>query len=777
MRDKDKDRRRYFITGVVQGVGFRPFVYSLATRLGLKGWVNNSSAGVTIEIEGMPETVDEFQQLLRNEAPPLATIENISSEQLPPNGFTQFEIRASQVEPDAYQPISPDISICEDCLRELYDTDDRRYRYPFINCTNCGPRFTIIKDIPYDRPTTTMAPFEMCPECTREYHDPLDRRFHAQPVACPVCGPKVWIMKIRDGIPVNTELTGDEAVVEAIEMLRQGKTVAIKGLGGFHLACDATNNEAVATLRIRKGRVDKPFALMMKDIKTIEQYCEVSLEERALLESRQRPIVLLWDRGEQPPVIADSVAPHQYTLGVMLPYTPLHYLLFADTDSVPLVMTSGNFSEEPIATGNDEAIHQLAPLADAFLLNDRDIHIRTDDSVVRVFQNTELPLRRSRGYAPYPVHLPFSVRNILAVGAELKNTFCLTREQHAFLSHHIGDMENLETMQSFEMGIQHFETLFRVKPEILAYDEHPNYMATRYALARAEEESLAAIGVQHHHSHIAACMAENGCSDEEEVIGVAFDGTGYGSDGAIWGGEFLICDFRMYHRAAHLDYIALPGGDAGTRKPARVAFAHLLKADIPLDNDLAPLSKLSEIEQGVLEKQINNNFNSPPTSSMGRLFDAVSSIAGVRHEINYEGQAAIELEAIADPDENSGYQFDIRLEDDRPYLIDSVPLIHSVVNDIRSGLHPGVISARFHNGVANLIYEVCLSLRKQYGVNKVALSGGVFQNVTLLARSVKLLESADFCAYTHHLVPPNDGGLALGQAMVAQFVYSRQGIQ
>ncbi len=777
MREKDKDHRRYFITGVVQGVGFRPFVYSLATRLGLTGWVYNSTAGVTIEIEGMPELVDQFHQLLRVEAPPLATIENISSEQLPPDGFTQFEIRASQVEPDAYQPISPDISICEDCLRELHDPDDRRYRYPFINCTNCGPRFTIIKDIPYDRPTTTMAPFEMCPDCTREYHDPLDRRFHAQPVACPVCGPKVWIVKIQDGIPVDTGLTGDEAVVETLEMIRQGMTVAVKGLGGFHLACNAADEKAVANLRRRKGRVDKPFALMMKDITTVEKYCKVSPQERALLESRQRPIVLLWTRGEKPPVIADSVAPHQNTLGVMLPYTPLHYLLFPDVDPVPLVMTSGNFSEEPIATDNDDAIHRLAPLADAFLLNDRDIHIRTDDSVIRIFQNTDLPIRRSRGYAPYPVHLPFTVRNILAVGGELKNTFCLAREQHAFLSHHIGDMENLETLQSFEMGIQHFETLFRVQPEILAYDEHPNYMATRYALARAENESLAAVGVQHHHAHIASCMAENGFSGEEAVIGVAFDGTGYGSDGAIWGGEFLICDYAMYQRAAHLDYIALPGGDAGTRKPARVAVAYLLKAGIPLDNDLAPLSTLTEIEQGVLVRQINTNFNSPPTSSMGRLFDAVSSITGVRQEVNYEGQAAIELEAIADPDENYGYQFDVRLEDGPPYLIDSAPLIRSVVNDIRSGYHPGVISARFHNGVANLIYEVCLSLRKEHGINNVALSGGVFQNVTLLACTLKYLEAADFCVYTHHLIPPNDGGLALGQAVVAQFVNSAQSLQ
>jgi len=516
---------------------------------------------------------------------------------------------------------------------------------------------------------------------------------------------------------------------------------------------------------------------MMKDITTVERYCQVSSEERALLESRQRPIVLLWNRDEKTPGIAASVAPHQNTLGVMLPYTPLHYLLFPESDSVPLVMTSGNLSEEPIASNNDEAIDRLTPLTDAFLLNDRDIHIRTDDSVVRIFQGTDLPMRRSRGYAPYPVHLPFSVRNILAVGGELKNTFCLTREQHAFLSHHIGDMENLETLQSFKMGIKHFETLFRIQPEILAYDEHPNYLSTRYALARAENERLAAVGVQHHHAHIAACMAENGCSGEEAVIGVAFDGTGYGTDGAIWGGEFLISDYSKFHRAAHLDYIALPGGDAGTRKPARVAIANLLKAGIPLDNDLAPLSTLTEIEQRIIVQQINTSFNSPLTSSMGRLFDAVSSITGVRQEINYEGQAAIELEAVADPDENSVYHFDIREEPGSPYLIDSVPLIQSVVNDIRSGIRPAVISARFHNGVANLIYEICLRLRKESGLKQVALSGGVFQNVTLLTRTLELLEASGFGVYTHRLVPPNDGGLALGQAVIAQFVFSTQGIQ
>jgi hydrogenase maturation protein HypF len=732
---------------------------------------------VTIEIEGTTETVEEFQQLLKIEAPPLAQIESITTEQLPPNGFTQFEIQASHADPDAYQPISADISICEDCLRELHDPEDRRYRYPFINCTNCGPRFTIIQDIPYDRPQTTMAPFVMCPDCAREYHDPLDRRFHAQPVACPVCGPEVQLVTIRDGNPVNTGMTGDEAILQTNNLLKQGKIVAIKGLGGFLLACDATNEKAVANLRHRKGRVDKPFALMMADIATIKRYCHVSPEERALLESRQRPIVLLWEKNVEQPKIANSVAPHQHTLGVMLPYTPLHYLLFPEPGSIPLVMTSGNFSEEPIATDNNDAIHRLTPLADAFLLNNRDIHIRTDDSVVRVFEGAELPIRRSRGYAPYPVHLPFSVRNILAVGGELKNTFCLTREQHAFLSHHIGDMENFETLQSFESGVKHFETLFRVRPEILAYDEHPNYLATRYVLSRAENEGLVAIGVQHHHAHIAACMAENGFKGKEAVIGVAFDGTGFGRDGAIWGGEFMISDYGGFERAAHLDYIALPGGDAGTRKPARVALAHLLKAGISLDGGWAPLSALSKTEQDVIKRQIDTGLNSPPSSSMGRLFDAVSSLCGIRQEVNYEGQAAIELEAIVDPDESGTYHFEIRSEATWPYIVDSAPLIQSVANDIRSGVHTSIISARFHNGVANMIYEMCLRLRMKHKINLVALSGGVFQNVTLLKQTLNLLKQAGFEVYTHHLVPPNDGGLALGQAVIAQFTASPQNSQ
>lgn len=759
VRSPSTIRQRLIVTGVVQGVGFRPFVYGLAGRLGLVGWVRNTSAGVTIEVEGIPPQVDEFRAALTRDAPSLSRIESVAAELVPPDGGSQFEIRESAPQAGAFQPVSPDVCICDDCLRELFDPADRRYRYPFINCAHCGPRFTIIKDIPYDRPQTTMAPFEMCPDCAREYHDPLDRRFHAQPTACPACGPSVWLesgeFAIRGSQP---------AIDEAKRLLSQGKIVAVKGLGGFHLACDATNESAVAELRRRKGRVDKPFALMMADMAAVERTCHVSPEERGLLLSRERPIVLLRRREAALHPIAPSVAPRQRTLGVMLPYTPLHYLLMADSRWQVLVMTSGNYSEEPIATRNDEALARLGPLADAFLLHDRGIHIRADDSVVRVVESkpaaSPLPVRRSRGYAPLPIRLPFGAPCILAVGGELKNTFCVARDQYAFLSHYIGDMENLETLQSFEQGIAHFESLFRIAPEIIAHDLHPDYLSTRFAIRNSQ--AARRIAVQHHHAHIAACLAENGHDGKQPVIGVAFDGAGYGTDGAIWGGEFLIAGYSNFERAAHLAYVPLPGGDAAVRKPARMALAHLLAAGIPLARDLPPLSALSPAEQRVVERQIAAGLNSPPTSSMGRLFDAAASIIGLRHEVNYEGQAAIELEAIADPSETGAYSFGAA-----PESIQPGPVIRALAADFRGGAPAPVLAARFHNGVANLVRDVCIRLREARGLNQVALSGGVFQNETLLVGTLARLRGAGFEVFTHHLVPPNDGGIALGQAVVA----------
>ena len=792
--------KRIHITGVVQGVGFRPFVYGLATRYGLLGWVCNTSAGVDIEVDGPGDVLDQFVVALSNDAPPLAKIDSIEVNDVRSNGFTAFEIRHSIARPDDFMPISPDIALCDDCRRELLDPADRRYLYPFINCTNCGPRFTIIKDIPYDRPFTTMADFALCDDCAKEYADPLNRRFHAQPVACPKCGPQVWVKsnldaderglpQIKEQISVNQRKSASNlSIVEIRRLLAEGKIVAIKGLGGFHLACDATNDAAVKTLRERKGRIDKPFALMAANIAAIETFCEVTPEERRLLESKEKPIVLLkkrvvsqviaaypsttqqTDAAQLRMLISDSVAPSQSTLGVMLPYTPLHELLFQPSarSPQPLVMTSGNFSEEPIATDNDEAIERLANLADAFLLYDRDIHVRCDDSVVRVFESQELPIRRSRGYAPYPVKLPLTVPPILAAGGELKNTFCVTRDTYAFLSHHVGDLENFETLKSFEDGVEHFEKLFRIKPEVVAYDLHPDYLATRYAIERAEKQSLRAIGVQHHHAHIAACMAEHGLSGERPVIGVAFDGTGYGTDGAIWGGEFLIADYRGFERATHLDYVPLPGGDAATKNVYRIALSYLQQAGVEWADDLAPVAYATRTMHhadslNILAHQIRSGVNSPLTSSMGRLFDAVASLCGVRQTVNYEGQAAIEFEAAADASEQGAYEFVTSNE----YRVSAAEVMRAVVADVRSGVPTPVISARFHNGLAFMVRSVCESIRDQRGLNEVALSGGVWQNVTLLGKTLAQLRAAGFTVYVHRLVPPNDGGVALGQAVVA----------
>ncbi len=742
------------VTGVVQGVGFRPFVYTLARRLAIHGWVRNTSAGVDIHAEGTPEAVASFLAALTNEAPPLARIDRVSEQDAAPEDFTAFEIRESAAVENAFQPISPDMAVCADCLRELRDPADRRYRYPFINCTNCGPRFTLIKDIPYDRPLTTMAVFPMCDACAAEYHDPADRRFHAQPVACPACGPQVWLEHGGDTI------NGDAAVRSAAEMLRAGKILAIKGLGGFHLACDATNPEAVSELRRRKGRAAKPFALMMRTLDVIRETCIVSEQEARLLISPAAPIVLLRRLQAGNGRIAPDVAPGQNTLGVMLPYTPLHVLIMEDEGGMPpLVMTSGNRSEEPIVTDNDAARDQLGELADAFLMHNREIYIRTDDSVMRVHGERELPIRRSRGYAPYPVKLPFESLPILAVGGEMKNTFCVTRDDYAFMSHHIGDMENYETIQSFESGIAHFERLFRITPEVIAYDLHPDYRATRYAVARAQAGGIPAVAVQHHHAHIASVMAEHGHPGDRPVIGVCFDGTGYGTDGTIWGGEFLIADYAGFQRPAFLKPVRLPGGDAATRKPARIAYSYLIASGEVPDGELAALSA---VEQKTLRTQIERGLNSPYTSSMGRLFDAVSSLIGVCQTTSYEGQAAIELEAVVDPHETGLYPFE---RDGQQ--IDSAPVIQAVLADVRAGIPAGVIAARFHNSVAAMIHEICARLGAISGLREVALSGGVFQNVTLLGKTIPLLGDAGFTVYTHQLVPPNDGGLALGQAVIA----------
>ncbi len=757
-------RRRIHVRGVVQGVGFRPFIYHLARRYDLGGWVCNTSSGVDIEVEGHPRALDGFLHALTTEAPPLARIDAIDVQKLPPNGYPTFEIRHSRAQSGEFQPISPDVATCDACLAEVMDPADRRYRYPFTNCTHCGPRFTIIRDIPYDRPKTTMAAFTMCPECQAEYDDPADRRFHAQPNACPVCGPQLSLVPTPGG-DLPPDLPRDP--IEATRaLLARGWIVAIKGLGGFHLACDARDETAVQRLRTRKGRVGKPFALMVRDLEVARTLCYVNDDEARLLEGKERPIVLLRARPENG--IASSVAPRQRNLGIMLPYTPLHHLLLLPEAGIPnaLVMTSGNLSEEPIAYDNEEALSRLARLADAFLLHNRDIYMRCDDSVVRVFQGAELPIRRSRGYAPYPVHLGDEAIPLLACGAELKNTFCITRGPYAFLSHHIGDMENLETLEAYRRAVTHFERLFRVRPKALAYDLHPDYLATRYALERAEREGLPAIGVQHHHAHIAACLAEH--QQSGPVIGVAFDGTGYGEDGAIWGGEFLIADLHGYRRAAHLAYVPLPGGDAAVRHTYRMAWSHLHHAFGESWPDIPTLRGLDPVERRVVERQIATGLNAPPTSSMGRLFDAVSALCGVCQEATYEGQAAIELEMLANPEEEATYEWPLpSATEAMPWGIDPTPVIRGVVADVLAHVPTPIIAAHFHNTLAQMIAELCARLRDVAGIDAVALSGGVWQNILLLKRTLARLESAGFTVYTHRLVPPNDGGLSLGQAAVA----------
>jgi hydrogenase maturation protein HypF len=748
------------ITGIVQGVGFRPFVYNLAVRYRLTGWVRNTSAGVDIEVDGAKEALESFIKALQVEAPALARIDEFKATWVGPFGYSKFEIVHSEAITGAFQPISPDVAICDDCLRELFDPKDRRFRYPFINCTNCGPRFTIIKDIPYDRLKTTMAGFELCTDCAREYRDPTDRRFHAQPVACPVCGPQVWWETTKEiGKPL---FKGNDAILEARKALGRGEIVAIKGLGGFHLACDAINVDSVIELRKRKLRVDKPFALMLPDIETIEKHCYLDDTERALLISPARPIVLLQRKPESK--IVKEVAPRQESIGVMLPYTPLHYLLLerSGENFEVLVMTSGNLSEEPIATDNEEARQRLSSLADAFLMHDRDIYTRCDDSVVRGFHGQTFPIRRSRGYAPFPVKLSWQTVPLLATGAELKNTFCITHDNYAFLSHHIGDMENYETLRSFEQSVQHFERLFRVKPVALVHDLHPNYLATRYAIRRSEDEKLPLFGVQHHHAHIAACMAENRLDGSHPIIGVAFDGTGYGDDGAIWGGEFLIADYKNYKRFIHLDYFPLPGGDSAIKHPARTALAMLWSLGMDWDERFGSVSEFSSNDQATLRTQLERRINTPLTSSVGRLFDAVAALAGVRQKVNYEAQAAIEFEALADKSDEIAYPFDL----DQTKVVFRSTFEH-LIADILAGIPINLISARFHNGLAQMVVTACSRLKAETGINEVALSGGVWQNITLLGRTLSLLRNQGFQVYIHTEVPANDGGLSLGQVVIA----------
>jgi hydrogenase maturation protein HypF len=763
-------RQRLTVQGMVQGVGFRPFVYSLAVRHGLAGFVLNNSLGVTIEVEGTEQAIDAFQRGLREELPPLAQIVSLICESLPLRHETHFLIGQSEAGAQRRALISPDAATCDDCLRELFDPADRRYRYPFINCTNCGPRFTIIQDVPYDRDKTTMRVFPMCPSCQREYEDPLNRRFHAQPNACPICGPHVALLS-RGANGTTHPLVCEDSITQTAQLLAAGTIVAVKGLGGYHLSCDALHENAVRRLRQRKQREAKPFALMVPDIATARQLCLVSEAEAQLLQSRQRPIVLLQQRAHSP--VASAVAPGYDSLGLMLPYTPLHHLLLhtfaaAHQPGKPtaLVMTSGNLSEEPIAYRDEDARARLQPIAEALLIHNRDIHMRCDDSVVRVTAGGTQFFRRSRGYAPEPIALSFDLPvPLLACGAHLKNTFCLGKERRAFVSHHIGDLENLETLLSFRDGIEHFERLFDIFPEAIAYDLHPEYLATKYALEAATPQK---IGVQHHYAHIASVMAEHGIT--EPVIGVAADGTGYGTDGAIWGCEIMIADLLDFQRLAHLAYVPLSGGEQAVRQPWRMGAVYLSRTygDAFMKLDIPFVQAINRARWHTLSQMIEKGINCPQTSSLGRLFDAVASLLGLHAaEVVYEGQAAIALEMLAATCTDQVKSYPCYYQSGEPTLLNVAPLISAIVEDILHGKPAAHIARRFHLSIAEMLTEACIQARQQTGLRIVALSGGVFQNRLLLEQLMDNLIARAFQVFINRRVPPNDGGISLGQLAVA----------
>jgi hydrogenase maturation protein HypF len=862
-------RKAIEVSGIVQGVGFRPYVYRLAFARHLAGFITNTAAGVSIEVEGPADAVDDFVSKLPAEAPPLARITQMAAHDIPARADGEFRILPSRAGENRRVLISPDVAICDDCLREFFDPSDRRFHYPFINCTNCGPRYTIVRDIPYDRARTSMAIFPMCADCQREYDDPLNRRFHAQPNACWKCGPQV---ELWDGEGKRVEAA--DPIAEAAARMQAGYVVAVKGLGGFHLAVDATNSAAVSRLREGKRRVEKPFAIMASSLEAVRNLCQLDDASRALLDSPERPIVLLRKKSASP--IAELVAPFNLEYGVFLPYTPLHYLLFAAGRFQALVMTSGNISEEPIAIDNAEAVARLHGIADFFLVHNRDVLLRCDDSVVRVSQvaaplserrfagpalglselpahadvhsgsvrqPTEKPLafrpvphsspsstpsgrlslpdgvekvvqdarpserrspsashaaepqvvvnrtdrnlgkpghgeavqiiRRSRGYVPVPVFLNEDLPPILAVGGELKNTVCLTKGRHAFLSQHIGDLENLESYSFFETTIHSFKRILEVEPQLLAYDLHPDYFSTRWALSQTRLER---VGVQHHHAHIASCMAENHL--EGKVIGMALDGTGYGTDGAVWGGEVLLATYADFERAAHLEYVPMPGGAAAISEPWRMAVSYLhkhfgeafLDLDVPFVRELdvgahrdAPLRK----QVALLVRMLERGVNSPLTSSCGRLFDAVSALAGIRQRVNYEAQAAIEFEAaIAGENESTGYPFELR-PDGSSWIVDTRPLFAAVVNDLKCGVLAGIVSRRFHEGFVDVLARVSGLIHAKTGLQNICLSGGSFQNVFLLEHLKQRLEADGLNVFTHSEVPCGDGGLSLGQALVA----------
>ncbi len=758
-------RARVRVTGTVQGVGFRPFAFRLAEELGLAGWVLNDERGVEAEVEGPSAHVERFLARLETDAPPLAGVESVEATDLAPLGAEGFRIVASASGGPPAALVSPDMATCEECLAELLDPADRRHRYPFINCTNCGPRFTIVRSVPYDRPATTMASFEMCAACQAEYDDPRNRRFHAQPNACPACGPRAWL---ADGSG-QERASGEalDAIAAAAAMLRGGSILAVKGIGGFHVACLAADEAAVAELRSRKHREDKPFALLARDLEAARRLVDLTPAEEALLRGRERPIVIA--RRRPGARVASAVAPRSADLGVMLPYSPLHQLLAADAGE-PLVLTSGNVSDEPIAYGDADALARLAGIADAFLLHDRPIHIRTDDSVARSLgpelRETPLLMRRSRGYVPQSIRQdPAADRPILACGAELKATFCLAKGGRAWVGHHIGDLKNYETLRSFTDGIEHFERLFAVSPQVVAHDLHPDYLSTRYALDREDAEH---VGVQHHHAHLAACLAEHGVAGP--AVGAIYDGSGFGGDGTVWGGEILAGDLGSFERAGMLFPVRLPGGDAAVHEPWRMACAWLVAAG---EDELPaiPSGLAGAVERRGWEavaELSHTGVASPPTTSVGRLFDAVAAICGLRAEVSHEGQAAAELEGIARLGESGGYEIELIDEgEEGPLIIDGRTAVRAVVSDLAAGVPAEGVSARFHNGLAKATAAAVVRAAERRGIGNAVLSGGVFQNRLLLEETARLLRSAGLRVLIPELLPPNDGGISYGQAAVA----------
>lgn len=756
------------IIGIIQGVGFRPFVYNLANSLGLTGWVGNVDGGVVIVAEGKYDDLQGFVERLGSEAPPLAHIKAIDVSGKPYCGFKTFSIIESSKSSSQNIYISPDVSICDECKSDLFNKENPRFLYPFINCSNCGPRFTIVKGIPYDRCLTTMDKFDMCPKCRLEYNDPSDRRYFAQPISCFECGPELSLL---DGKGERVDVR--DIMDHVCHLLLEGRIVAIKGIGGYHLACNAMDGNAVAHLRKRKIRDEKPFALMVKDYETALKYCIIDDVERKILESERKPIVLM--RRRDGIKLPKGIACKNPNLGIMLPYTPLHLLLFNKPGLEALVMTSGNRSNEPIYYKDGDAIENLRDIADYFLVNNREIHIRTDDSVTRVFMGKEYIIRRSRGYTPLPVTCRgngLDFPTVLACGGQLKNTFCLNRGEEFYLSHHIGDLENFETLASFEEGIRHFGKILNLDYRVVAYDLHPGYISTQYALSL---ENVEKFPVQHHHAHIASCMAEN--SLEGEVIGVAFDGTGYGEDGNIWGGEFFTGGYRGFERAIHLDYVRMPGGEMAVKEPWRMAVSYLYdtfdgicdKIDSEYGINIGGINVLGDIEARDIKTAaalIEKGFNSPLTSSMGRFFDAVSSLIGIRSKISYEGQAAIELENESQSGDFGAYSFLIKSGDEIS-KVDSSGIIKGILEDMSNGVSRGIIAARFHETIVSVVLEGCLKIRGCTGLSRVALSGGVFQNMRLLKRCLLRLREKEFEVFIHGRVPPNDGGIALGQAVMA----------